>query len=142
MSTWILVADSSRARVFCAKRKSESFHEVADPVHTASRLHGQSLETDDAGRAFDSAGDGRHSMGAEKKQHQNEIETFARELAEYLAAGLREDQYTRLYIAAPPAFLGTLRTLLSAEVSGAVIAEVDKDIVMQPLEQITSYFPE
>lgn len=53
MSIWLLAAEWSNVR----------FDDIADPVHPASRLHGQALETDIAGPAFDSGGQGRHAVG-------------------------------------------------------------------------------
>lgn len=142
MATWIVVADSSRARIFAAEQKHAPFQEISDPVHPASRLRGRELGTDAPGRAFDSAGQGRHAMGSKEQTHNTEEEAFARELADVLASAKYEKQYKRLYLVAPPTFLGHLREAMSDDVKTSVVKELNKELATEPLDQILSYFPE
>ena len=78
-STWIIVADASRARFFEASGSSSDIFETETLTHPEGRLHEQDLTSDLPGRAYDSSGEGRHAMGSsvEPKKHEIEEKRYA-----------------------------------------------------------------
>ena len=81
MSTWVLVADSSRARLL-KREKNRSLTETEAFVCPEERLREQDLTSDRGGRSFDSSGSGRHGMEPATSQHERVAIDFARQLAE------------------------------------------------------------
>jgi protein required for attachment to host cells len=57
-----------------------------------------------------------------------EAKHFAHELAASLEQAFGRNAYSRLVLVAPPHFLGMLRGCLSASVTKAVVATLDKDL--------------
>ncbi len=53
-----------------------------------------------------------------------------------LERGRVEHRYDRLILVAPPHFLGTLRQVLDAQVQACVVAELDKELVAEPLDRL------
>ncbi len=142
MTTWVMVADASRARFFRAENRNGPLQEMADRLHVESRLKGRDLETDGPGRSFDRAGQGRHAMGKEVDVKTHEAQRFARELCDYLDKSAAANEYDKLYIVAAPAFLGLVRDCLANPVRKRVAGEVSKDMVNQDVQAIRATLPD
>lgn len=127
--TWVVVADSSRARILQADKPLGPLEEVEMLDHPQARMHDQALTTDLPGRAFDSAGSGRHAMEQHELPKHQEAVVFARELADRLEQACRQGTCARLVIAAAPAFLGLLRKQLNGGTVKLISAEIDKNLV-------------
>ena len=142
-TTWVVVADSSRARIFKAESAQGPLQELASLAHPEGRLHAHELTSDLPGRAFDSSGlGGRHAMEQNIDPKENEAMKFARQVAEHLENGQSENQFTRLVLVAAPKFLGHLRQNLSDRVVALVSQEIDKNLVQQSTEDIRRHLPE
>lgn len=128
-STWIIVAESARARIFTVSEIGGKFQEVADLSHPESRLHDRELSSDLPGRTFDSHGDGRHAMEQATGPQEQEAQAFATEITRQIDRGQREGNFDSLVLVAPPKFLGRLRSELSKSARNAVIGELDKNLV-------------
>lgn len=140
-NVWILVADSAHGRVFSTP-DSRMISEVADYAHPEARQHERDLTSDEPGRSFDSAGQGRHAMEPKHAAHDSEAEAFAGELAEALEKGRNEHRYERLVLIAPPEFLGRIRNRLSKPTARSVVAEIDKNLVHLDAQELLPYVQE
>jgi len=127
----ILVADSSRARLFTVASWNEPLQETADFVHSGSRAAGRELLTDQPGRSFDSVGGGRHAMEPDIPVKQLEAMKFSREVATYLNQECSRGGIGHLYLIAAPEFLGLLRGQLSKQARLLVVREVAKNLVLK-----------
>jgi protein required for attachment to host cells len=129
-TTWILAADSARARLFALDGERATLRELEDFVHSAGRQKGRELSADAKARNFVR---GRHDRAAASEPHtlpeDVEEQRFARELADRLERGRTANAYDRLCLVAPPRFLGRLREALSKEAHKRVSQSVAKDLV-------------
>lgn len=139
---WVLVADSSRAKLLGAKSPIGALQQLESFDHPAARQHVQDLTTDLPGRTFDSAGQGRHSMEPKTDPKQHEALNFAKFLSERLAAANANDTFERLVLVAAPAFLGLLRAQLSTSVRKRVSIEIDKDLAGLDAQAIRAHLPD
>lgn len=128
-STWIVVAESARARIFTVTGSRGDLEEVADLSHPESRLHARELSSDLPGRTFDSHGEGRHGMEQATDLKDQEAQTFAAEIARHVDRSRLEGSFESLILVAPPKFLGRLRSELSKATRDALIGELDKNLV-------------
>jgi protein required for attachment to host cells len=128
-STWIIVAESARARIFTVSGAGGRLQEVADLSHPESRLHNRELSSDLPGRAFDSHGDGRHGMEQATEPKEQEAQAFAVEIARQVERARNDGKFDSLVLVAPPKFLGRLRQALSKPAHDALIGELDKNLV-------------
>ena len=128
MRAWIIVADSSRSRVFSMKDIRSPLEEIKDWVHPASRLHEQELGSDRQGRTFDSTGKGRHAKESEVGIKKQEAINFAREIAHYLDGECNQNKFEKLVLIAPPEFLGILRKELGDNTRQRITREISKDL--------------
>lgn len=127
-ATWVLVADSSRGRLYSVPQKGKTWSFVKEYTHPASRVSEGGLTTDQPGRAHGSAGGGpRSSMESKTSPKDVEFEHFAHELAEALHDGHGQQAYSRIVLVAPPHFLGLLRNTINHTVSKLIDVTVDKD---------------
>jgi len=139
---WILVADSSRARIFTTESSKAPLVELDGLDHIESRLHEQDLTVDLPGRSYDSIGQGRHDMEPSTGVKEVEANAFAREVAAYLENGVDQQRCNRLVIAAAPAFLGMLRDKISQRIRSIVRYEFDKNFTQLTAQQIRRLLPE
>jgi protein required for attachment to host cells len=137
---WILVAESSRARIFSSTRlNNPALKEVEDFVHPESRLHEGDLTTSKPGSDKNSQGQARHTLNDETSVKKQENLYFARELTERLESGRTRGEYKNLILVAPPGFLGLLRDNLSTESSKLVVREINKNLVHETTRQLEQH---
>lgn len=132
MTTWIVVADSSRARIFEAPNRGRQIEEIMDMVNLAGREAMQDIVTDNHDR-FQTAGaagtpNGSHSMGRAEHPAEHEIEMFAKRLSAYVDKARTQVRYDQLCLVAPPKFLGLLRGNLAKESHKLLKREISKDL--------------
>jgi protein required for attachment to host cells len=139
-TTWILTADSSRARIFEWKGRERSFSEIADFLLPEGRSTDGDLVTDVPGRFY---GKGEQYQSHKAAPHtdpvQHATELFAKSLADYLDKARTENRYERLYLVAPPKFLGLIREKLSKETHKLIQKELARDISWFDAREIEEY---
>ncbi len=140
-TTWVLVADSSRARIFSTTSQIAPLHEVETLAHPEGRLHEQALTTDLPGSDRDSAGEGRHAMGTEVSPKQQESIYFARRIADHLDGAYSKQKYKHLIIVAAPGLLGILRKQLAANIVKHIVLELDKNLAQLNASEIRKHLP-
>ena len=134
--TWVVVADSSRARFFEQSPPLGALHDLEEFEYPRGRMKGNELLADSPGRAFDSKGAGRHAMGSPTDVRRHEAEVFATELADRIETARTRNKFGSLIISAPPEFLGLLRDKLSAPTRELVKRTINKDLVKLKAEEI------
>ncbi|MDW8283663.1 MAG: host attachment protein [Myxococcales bacterium] len=127
-TTWILVADASRARLFSTTGPQRPWKLVEEMEHPESRHKGIDLMADRPGRTQSRMRTGRRAaMEPDTDPREVEAMNFAQQVAQALERGLNEHAYARLVIAAAPHFLGLLRQKMSEQVAQRVVLSIDKD---------------
>lgn len=138
--TWVIAADSWRARMFRADSAAGKITEVRTLVNPEARLREGDLVTDTGGGGQALGGASRHifSQPSEKEHQENQ---FAREVAEEIDQLRREGQLDRVYIVAEPRFLGRLRENYSRELQKRVGVEVPRHVTAQSASRIRELLP-
>lgn len=128
-NTWIVAANRSKARIFEMQKLHGPLVEITDVVDPEGRARNRDINSDAYGRLY---GKGErvqgHSTSADVSPTQHESERFAERLRDYLYRARGEQRFDKLWIVAPPAFLGTLREKLGKQLHGALELEVKKDV--------------
>jgi len=141
-STWIVVADSSRARYFTASSPSSALSEFEDDIHLESRQHEQKMTSDLPGKASGAGGAGGHAYEDQTEPKEYESQEFAREIARHLEESLNAGKYGQLLLVAAPSFLGDLRNQISERVKKTVCFELDKNLTTHDTSDIRKHLPE
>lgn len=135
-STWILVADTGRARLFALRDGTLNLVEIACLVNPEGRVGERGLGTDRAPTVNESVGSARHSIEAHTSVHDKISHDFARQLAEQLERGRNQRRFGRLILVAPPKFLGALHESLGPALRASVVAELNKDLTALAVAQL------
>lgn len=147
-TTWIIAADSSRAKVLQVADREHKLLEVDDLVNAQARLQDRDLNTDAEPRFNGHGGVGKpgsSSTGgpASDREAQGAVEhsvrTFAKEIGRYLEQARTQHRYDELVIVAPPKFLGAVRKELGKEVEKLVVDELPKDLSWFNAREIERY---
>lgn len=140
-STWILVADAARARLFEATGRSDPWQEVACFANPDGRAPGRHATTEHAPRVNESMGSARHAIEPHTSLRDKSAERFAHMLNEALERGRNDQRYEQLVLVAPPRFLGTLHGVLDKQLAGCVSGEVQHDFTALRGDEIRSRLP-
>lgn len=125
-TTWIIAADSSRARILQVTDRGRDLDEVEDLLNPEARADDRQLTTDAHARFRGTSGPGSDREETSAAEHATEL--FAKRLGDYLDKARTAHRYDRLHLIAPPKFLGRLRKELGKEVQKLVAEELPKDL--------------
>lgn len=140
-TTWVVVADSSRARIFTAKTSTSPLDELETLAHPEGRLHEQDISSDLPGKDKGSGGGGGHAYQDETTPKEQEAINFAKRVSAHINDAFNANKFHRLVIVAAPAFLGELRNQLSDQVNKLVCFDLNKNITLQSAEEIRNHLP-
>lgn len=140
--TWLVVADSTRARIFATARGWDTLQERTDLVHPLGRANERELTSDLPGRTFDSYGEGRHAMAPRTGPKEHEAVVFAKELAAEIEAARTRNELDSLVVMAAPSFLGLLKSELSEAAQRLVVTSIHKNLVKSSLDEIRKHLPD
>src|SRR5438128_10441639 len=125
-TTWIIAADSSRARILQVTDRGDELAEIDDLLNPEARVDDRQLTTDAHARFHGSSGPASDREETSAAQHATEL--FAKRVGEYLDKARSAHRYDRLHLIAPPKFLGQLRKELGKEVQKLAADELPKDL--------------
>jgi len=137
-TTWILVANSARARLYENTGIGKGLKLVSEFEHPESRMKGSELVSDRAG-FVQGVGNGHASRQQATDPKQNEAEHFALEIARTLEHGRGQNKYERLILVAGSPFLGILKARLPDQVSTLTSDTLDKDYTAATDREIGKY---
>ncbi|NCA68959.1 MAG: host attachment protein [Sphingobacteriia bacterium] len=141
MSTWILAADNSRARIFAAEKAAGPINEIQTLAFPEGRLHEGDLTTDKGGRGHDAMARA-HGLDVEQVHRQENAERFAGLVCETLENARGSGDLDKLYVIAAPAFLGVLRKHQSPPLRQLIAGEIDKNLTTHSPEDIRKALPD
>jgi protein required for attachment to host cells len=139
--TWILVADTTRARIFTAETPSSPLEEIEDLSHSKSRLHDREITSDLPGK-IKSFGAGGHAFEQPTDPKKYEAEVFAHTVAQYLEDAHNANRFEQLLIVAGPTFLGLMRSNLPDQIKKLIRFELNKEITTLSVADIRQHLPQ
>ncbi len=140
-STWILVADNTRARFFTAETPSSALEEIDDLMHSEGRLHDKEMTTDLPGKIKNADGSG-HAFEQPTDPKKHEADNFANRVAQHIESAHNTKKFEQLLIIAEPSFLGLLRKHLPDHIKTHVNFELDKNITGLSAADIRKHLPD
>ncbi|WP_345315030.1 host attachment protein [Ferrimonas gelatinilytica] len=133
--TWVLVADSCHARFFTNEQASGPIVEQYALTNPSGRLHRGDIVSDRQGH------NRKGDMGHEAKAQQEGISRFASSVCETLEQARNEGELGKLYVVAPPQFLGELRKHQSTPLQKHVAQELGKNLATSDVDTIRDALP-
>jgi protein required for attachment to host cells len=141
-STWLIVADNSRARIFAMESRTSPITEIKTIVHTEARLHEQNMTSDLPGRASGNSGGAGHAYQDETSPKEQENLNFAKEIANELDAARKENKFKQFILVAAPGFLGNLRNQMTPQTQKLSCFELAKNLSHLDAAAIRNHLPE
>ncbi len=136
MSTWVLITDAARARLFEISAQ-DGMAEVACFSNPERRTVTHDRDVNDRlPRTQDSHSAHRHAIQPHTTLREKAEQQFARAVAEQLEDGAERKQYEHLILVAPPRFLGVLREHLPEALSKRVVGEIQHDLVSASTQEL------
>lgn len=159
MNTWVVVADSARARFLVVRDNSGAYlgseafpssqpapkgqlEEVTSLSNSAARLSDGDLETDRPGATADRKGDAMHAYEPPNSVRDVEAKRFAGDVVEQLEQARQQGKMDRFYLMAAPDFLGLLRDAMGKALHEALVADQAKDLSGRSAEDIRAALPQ
>ncbi|MFC1684116.1 host attachment protein [Pseudomonadota bacterium] len=141
-AAWVVVADTTRARILSADKPASELVEIQTLAHPEARLHEGDITSDKPGRDRNGATTGSHDVGHTTDAKQEEAIRFAGKVSDTIEAGRSAGKFKKLYVIAAPAFLGILRKGHSSSTRQIIAGEVDKNLATKTLADIRKQLPE
>ena len=135
---WILVADGQHARVVERPARGDCWTEPPGLTWRRPSPPRAGL----AGRVFDSLGSNRHAIEPRTDLKDKALVEFARLLAQELEQEAAKGRFARLFLIAPPRFLGRLRKELGPQAQGLLRGAIDKDLARMLIGEIVEHLHE
>ena len=139
ITTWILIADGARARIVLNDGPGRGIKPGQNKEFEGVNAPSREIVSDKPGRAFDSAGQGRHSMEPRTDPHVHEQRAFHHRIAAYLDSAAKRGDFDRLIVVAPPKALGNLRSELTEPTRAKVVGELNKDLTHVPIHDLAAH---
>ena len=136
---WVVVCDGAKALVLENTGTKLHVNLTTKEVYEQPDPKTHELGTDRPGRAYSSAGGGGRSAVEQTDWHDQEEQKFLAKLAARLDKAVRSGEARALIVVAPPRAIGMLRREFSQHVRHAVKAEVEKDYVKMPVDEIAKH---
>ena len=132
MSTWLLVANGSEARLFETEARPKTLKLLQSFEHQESREKGADLNTDRAGMYRGDTATGRGtiqgSMAETTDPKEHEMQRFALKLVDVLEQGRTANHFDNLIIASSPKFHGILNQKMNGQLEKLVDRHINKDL--------------
>jgi len=133
-TTYLVVADSTAARIFSANARLTELDERFDLVNPTGRLQDHEIDSDRPGRQTKGSGlqsdaVGSHGYGADKSSQRHSIETFAAQIATSLENERQAGNFQQLILIAPSRMLGEVHKQLSTGCQKLLARQIDKRLV-------------
>ncbi|MDX1353717.1 MAG: host attachment protein [Thiomicrorhabdus sp.] len=138
---WILVADSSTARIFTTENSASELIETENFFHYEGLLHEGDLVSDSPGRSSDGVGSGNHAYTTEVSPKEQESIDFSKRIAKQLNDELNQNKFDKLLVIAAPSFLGALRNAFSKGLEKHIVFSLGKNVVSQTPQEIRKHLP-
>ncbi len=137
--TLVLVADSSRARLYLADTPASTLREVEDFVAPEGRMHEQELVSDRPGSGRTAGGIGLRAFDPPTSAVEEARVMFAKHLAGRLEHERNKGVFDRLVLVAPAAMLGKLRAELTPPLAGLLAESIDKNLIEHSVQEVRDH---
>ena len=128
MTSWILIANGSEARIYNRSEKRSGLQIVSEYHHPESRMKSADLISDRSGHyQSDSSSMGHGSYQEPTPPKKHEMDRFAHELADSLDEARMTGKFNRLVLVSPPHFSGLLNKHMHKEEKNLISKNVGKD---------------
>lgn len=139
MTTWILVTDAGRGRLFSTELPEDDWKVVEEFEHPASREPARSERTTAPyGRTHQGVDRGTIQSAFEPHTSSDNVEHdhFAAELGKFFEKARIDHKFDALALVAPPQFLGLLKKTLPDQSLKLLKATLDKDLTQLKTSEI------
>ena len=141
-STWVVVADSSAARIFRAPSPTGALEEIESYAHAEGRWHENEMRTDEPGATNDRVGYAKHLTEPRVHPKEHEAISFARMLNARIEKARARNELGRLILVAPPEFLGHLRSTMDDDARKLIEGDFNLNLVRMRADEIRRHLPE
>jgi protein required for attachment to host cells len=132
---WVVVCDGKKALVLENVGDTKFLNLKTREVHEQPDAKTSEQGTDAPGRSINSI-DSRRSAMEQTDWHDQEEQRFLQRLASRLDAEVNAGNAKCVIMVAPPRALGVLRQAYSQNLRNVLRAEIDKDFVRMPVDEI------
>jgi protein required for attachment to host cells len=126
--TWILVADSARARAVAWTGRNNPLVAIEGVELSYQHQHSRDMMSERPGRVHESSGTTRHAIEPRSDPARQAERHFAWSVVQALEDRLAKHEFDRLVLVAGPTMLGDLRAELSPKLRATIHGELAKDL--------------
>ena len=130
-TTWVVIADSSKCRVYQYKQRSHKVHLIREVLHPENQLKDSDYMSDRQG-SFKGGGAGHGTFLANGDPKKIKIDQFAQEIANSLDVDRKNNAFEHLILVSPPHMNGLLHQHFSKHILRKLDLSIDKSVINFP----------
>lgn len=130
-TTWVVIADSSKCRVYQYQQRSHKVHLIREVLHPENQLKDSDYMSDRQG-SFKGGGAGHGTFLANADPKKIKIEQFAQEIANSLDVDRKNNAFEHLILVSPPHMNGLLHQHFSKHILRKLDLSIDKSVINFP----------
>lgn len=138
---WVMVCDSSGARIFNYDRKIKQLVSITELENPEGRLNNKAMDSGPRGARSNKAYSGNRALATDKNSRVHNRTLFAKQLNGFLESQRHNETYNKLYVIAPAVFMGYLRNSMPHLVRETVQDEIVKDLLRENPERVRGHLP-
>ncbi|HEV2547470.1 MAG TPA: host attachment protein [Stellaceae bacterium] len=138
-TTWIVIADGSRARILTPREEGAGFDIVSEATSAEAHVPSREIWADRPGHTQESGSSARHSIEARHDPHEDRKAAFIHKLALQLNEAAEQERFDSLILFAPPRSMAELRARLDEGARRKITAAAPKDLTKVPLSELPSH---
>lgn len=126
---WVIVADSSKAKIFARENMHAPLQKIVELDHPRSRMEMKDLVSDRRPQTYRGKGEAHHPVETKDDPKHHEALIFAKEVAHRVETAYKNGELNALELIAAPAFLGMLRDNIDDSLLQHIVRSIDKNLV-------------
>ena len=138
-TTWFLIADSAKARIFESSGTHGTWTLVEETADEDARKPSRDLGRDRPARGH-TIGTGAPFAVETSSEHEKAGQEFLSARVQGLVEAEKKERFDQLVVAAPPSALGVLRKKMPSETTAKLIGVYDKDLTNETERDLHEYF--
>ena len=132
---WIVLANSQKALIYQQHKNRLDLIAEVEPDKESIPTEAQKT----TGHISASQGSVYYTSDPMDRENHHDDKAFIKSLSEWLKKADQQDAFDKLIVAAAPRTLGDFRDSLSDEVTGKIMAELNKDLINMPKDEFERY---
>lgn len=131
---WVLIASTSKAKIFEIAKNNHKFKLVLELENPKAKMKNKDLESDRPGVTRGPSG--RTALRAKKGTQDHEMEVFSKQILDEITKGKNQHQFDRIILVVDPGFEAHLNNHMKDQIKKSIFQRIPKNYMNTPEREV------